>query len=99
VRFLRGQQMAFDTIHDPARTAGARDAVWTGFQQRIEKSMFDEIWAAAVPVYPKSVAVDQAMVDRIVNFVNETVPEPIDRSVAQTGWSNDYAAAALAART
>jgi NitT/TauT family transport system substrate-binding protein len=98
-RFLRGQQMAFDTIHDPARTASARDAVWTGFQQRIEKAMFDEIWAAAVPVYPKSVAVDQAMVDRIVDFVNETVPEPIDRTVAQTGWSNDYAAAALAART
>ena len=36
------------------------------------------------------------MVERIVNFVNETTPEPLDRKSTESGWTNDYAAKALA---
>jgi len=35
-------------------------------------------------------------VDRIVNFVNETTPEPLDRKSTASGWTNEYAAKALA---
>lgn len=98
VRFLRATQQAFDTIHDPARTSTARDAIWEGFQKRIDKAMFDEVWANAIPVYPKTVALERAMIDRIVNFTNETLPEPLDTRVAESAWTNDFAAEALARR-
>jgi len=36
------------------------------------------------------------MIDRIVEFVNATTPEPLDEKATKTGWTNDYAAKALA---
>ncbi len=67
-------------------------------QKRIDKAMFDEVWANAIPVYPKTVALERAMIDRIVNFTNETLPEPLDARVAESAWTNDFAAEALARR-
>ena len=35
---------------------------------------------------------------RIVTFVNETQPQPLDSQATQTAWTNDYAAEAMARR-
>ncbi len=97
VRFQRAQQKAFDMIHDPARTNAARDKVWTKYHDRTEKALFDQLWAAAVPSYPKSIAVTQEMVDRVANFVNETQPnEPLEKAAVAKAWTNEYAARAIA---
>lgn len=99
VRFLRAQQRAMQAVHDEAESLRAREAVWNGWHQRTEKGLFDEVWRNAIPAYPRSVAVDASMIERIVAFVNETQPDPLDRQATQTAWSNDYAAAALAGRS
>jgi NitT/TauT family transport system substrate-binding protein len=96
VRFLRAQQRALNLIHDPKTTNSARDAVWTKYHAKTEKALFDQLWSAAVPSYPKTVVLNQAMIDRIANFVNETQPEPLNKEATRTSWSNDYAAKAIA---
>ncbi len=96
VRFLRAQQQAFNIIHDPKTTNTARDAVWKKYHDKTEKALFDLIWSEAVPSYPKTIEVTQAMIDRIALFVNETQPAPLDKAATQKAWTNDYAAKALA---
>jgi NitT/TauT family transport system substrate-binding protein len=98
VRFLRAQQRALDTIHHSEGTITAREAVWNGWHQRTEKALFDDVWKNAEPTYPASVALNDGMIDRIVAFVNETQPEPLDRARTQSAWTNEYAAEALARR-
>ena len=79
------------------RTNAARDKVWAKYHDRTEKALFDQLWAAAVPSYPKSIAVTQEMVDRVANFVNETTPtEPLEKAAVAKAWTNEYAAKALA---
>ncbi|MFC7557457.1 ABC transporter substrate-binding protein [Pseudoroseomonas wenyumeiae] len=96
VRFLKGQQRALNLIHDPARTHTVRDAVRARYHDRTDPEMFNLIWSSAEPSYPKTVEVNQSMVDRIVDFVNETQPDPLDKTQMRSAWSNDYAARALA---
>jgi NitT/TauT family transport system substrate-binding protein len=96
VRFLRAEQRGFDAIHDPATTNKARDAIRAKYQPRIDKTLFDQIWRNAEPSYPKTITVTQAMVDRIVDFVNATLKEPLDPTQARSAWTDEYAARALA---
>jgi NitT/TauT family transport system substrate-binding protein len=96
VRFLKGQQRALNLIHDPAKTNAARDAVRAKYHDRTDPEMFNLIWSSAEPSYPKTVEVNQSMVDRIVDFVNETQTDPLDKAQMHSAWSNDYAARALA---
>jgi len=96
VRFLRAQQRGMDTVHDPAKTEAARDAVRAKYQPQADKALFDRIWSGAVLSYPKSVELRQEMIDRVADFVNETQPDPLDKDALKTAWSNDYAARALA---
>lgn len=96
VRFLRAQQQAMDTVHHAEGGIRARDAVRNGWHQRVDKALFDQVWANALPAYPRSVEVKAEMIDRIVGFVNETQPQPLDAARTRTAWTNDYAAAALA---
>jgi len=99
IRFLRAQQRAMEAVHDAGESTRARDAVWNGWHQRTDKRLFDQVWSNALPAYPRSVEVTAAMIDRIVGFVNETQPQPLDAARTRTAWSNDYAAEALARRT
>jgi NitT/TauT family transport system substrate-binding protein len=97
VRFLRVQQQALNIIHDPATTNKARDAVWKKYHSKTEKALFDQLWAAAEPSYPKTIAVTQEMIDRVANFVNETTPnDPLDNAAVKKAWTGEYAAKALA---
>lgn len=95
VRFLRAQQRAMQTVHNAEESVRARETVWNGWHQRTDKGLFDEVWRNAIPAYPRSVTVEAAMIDRIVAFVNETQPDPLDPAATRTAWTNDYAAAAL----
>ena len=96
VRFLRAQQRGLEAVHDPATTEKAREAVRAKYFAESDQAFFNEIWAAAKPSYPKTIELRPEMVERIVNFVNETTPEPLDRKSTESGWTNDYAARALA---
>ena len=96
---LRAQQRAMDTVHHAEEGLRAREAVWNGWHQRTDKALFDDVWRNAIPAYPRSVTVEASMIDRIVAFVNETQPDPLDRQATQTAWTNDYAAAAMAGRS
>ncbi|GGJ05420.1 ABC transporter substrate-binding protein [Neoroseomonas lacus] len=95
IRFLRAQQRAMTAVHNAEEGMRAREAVWNGWHSRTDKGLFDEVWRNAIPAYPHSVAVEPAMIDRIVAFVNETQPEPLDAQATRSAWTNDYAAAAL----
>lgn len=99
VRFLRAQQRGMQAVHHPEESLRAREAVWKGWHQRTDRGLFDEVWRNAVPAYPRSVAVEASMIDRIVAFVNETQPQPLDPEATRTAWTNDYAAEALARRS
>ena len=83
-------------MHDPATTEKARDAVKAKYFAETDAAFFKEIWDAAKPSYPKTIELKPEMVDRIVDFVNATTPEPLDEKATKTGWTNDYAAKALA---
>jgi NitT/TauT family transport system substrate-binding protein len=96
IRFLRAQQRAMQAVHHAEEGLRAREAVWNGWHQRTDKALFDEVWRNAIPAYPRSVAVEAPMIDRIVSFVNETQPEPLNTQAVRSAWTNDYAAAALA---
>jgi len=39
------------------------------------------------------------MIDKIVGFLNETQPQPLDAARTRTAWTNEYAAEALARRS
>jgi NitT/TauT family transport system substrate-binding protein len=98
VRFLKAQQRALDAIHNPELTNKARDLIAAKYSEKTDKALFDEVWKTAIPSFPKTVEVNRAMMERIVNFVNEYQSgEPLNASVLNTGWTNDYSAKALAA--
>lgn len=96
IRFLRAQQRGLDVVHDPASTEKAREAVRAKYFADSDRAMFNEIWSGARPSYPKTIELKQEMIDRIVNFVDETQPEPMDKQATRTGWTNEYAEKALA---
>ena len=83
-------------MHDSATTEKAREAVKAKYFADTNASFFNEIWAAAKASYPKTIEIKPEMVDRIVEFVNATTNEPMDEKATKTGWTNDYAAKALA---
>ena len=98
VRFLKAQQRALDAIHNPELTNKARDLIAAKYSEKTDKALFDEVWKTAIPSFPKTVEVNRAMMERIVNFVNEYQSgDPLNASVLNTGWTNDYSAKALAA--
>jgi NitT/TauT family transport system substrate-binding protein len=99
VRFLRAEQRGMQAVHDAAESTRARDGVWNGWHQRTDKRLYDQVWSNALPAYPRSVTVEQSMIDRIVSFVNETQPQPLDAARTRTAWTNEYAAEALARRS
>jgi NitT/TauT family transport system substrate-binding protein len=96
IRFLRAQQRGLEAVHDPATTDKAREAVRAKYFAETDKDFFNEIWISAKPSYPKSIEIKPEMVDRITSFVNATSPEPLEKKATESGWTNDYAAKALA---
>lgn len=96
VRFLRSQQQALNAIHDPKLTLQARDAVWKKYHSKVDKAFFDYVWAATEPAFPKTVAVNQGQIDRVVKFVDEFERQPLDATAVRAGWTDEYAKKALA---
>ena len=96
VRFLRAQQRAHDVMHDPKRTAEARDAVWKKYHSKTEKEFFDFVWDQNLPAWPKTVQIDAGMMARIADFANEFEKQPLPAEAVNGGWSNEYAQNAVA---
>lgn len=91
---LRGLQRALDVIHDPARTNTARDLVWKANYKNTDKTLFDNVWKAMEPAFPKTVELTQAKIDQVLEF-ERAGGANISVKVAQSGWTNDLAAEAV----
>ena len=94
VDVLRGLQRALDVIHDPARTNTARDMVWASNYKTVDKALFDSVWKAMEPAFPKTVELSQAKIDQVLEF-ERAGGAKISAAVAQSGWTNDLAAEAV----
>lgn len=98
VRFLKAEQRALDAIHNPELTNKARDLIHAKYSDKTDKALFDDVWKTAIPSFPKTIEVNRAMMERVVDFVNEFQSgDPLDKAVLNTGWSNEYSEKALAA--
>jgi NitT/TauT family transport system substrate-binding protein len=95
-RFLRAEQRAMNTIHDAAGSKAAGDAIHKRFFQTTDKEFFDWAWQRSLSSIPKSLILNAADMDRIVEIVNEFEREPLDKSVVAKGWTNEYSEKALA---
>ncbi len=93
---LRGLQRALDVIHDPAQSPKARDLVWSKHYKSTDKVLFDAVWKAMEPAFPKTVQLTQPMIDQVLEF-ERGAGATISPKVAQSGWTNDLAAAAVLA--
>jgi NitT/TauT family transport system substrate-binding protein len=98
VRVLRAVQKALDVMHDPEQTAQARDSVHAAYEADIDKDLYDLVWAATLQAFPRSVAVEPAMIDGLLAFINQYEQEPLDMKRARKGWTGTYATQALAER-
>lgn len=94
-RFLRAIQAALIAIGDPAQTNKARDAVRKAFHSNTDEAFYATLWESNAPAFPKSIALDAKMIARVVDFVNEFDPQPLDKGAIDGGWSNHYAERAL----
>jgi NitT/TauT family transport system substrate-binding protein len=98
VRILKAEQRALDAIHNPQLTNKARDLIAAKYSPKTDKALFDQVWKTAIPSFPKTVEVNRKMMERIVNFVNEYQSgDPLNKSVLDTAWTNEYSEKALAA--
>ena len=90
VRFLRGSAVSRRcTIRRPPRSARGREGE---VLCRVGRGVLQRDLGCRQPSYPKTIALSPEMVERIVNFVNETTPEPLDKKSTESGWTNEYAA-------
>ncbi len=96
VRFLRGAQGALDIIHDPIRSASAREAIRSKYYPKLDAEFFEFVWNENVAAFPRSVAVTEGMIRQALDFQNEFSREAIPESVLRTGWTNEYAQRATA---
>ena len=72
-----------------------RDVVWKKYYSKVDKSLFDTMWAASRKMFPETVMVNQAMVKRTFDFSNEFEPTPIPDATLQGAWREDLAKAAI----
>lgn len=94
-RFLRAIQAALTDLNDPQRTLRARDVIHAKYHSRVDKAFFDQLWADAIPSWPRSVAVTRGMAEKVLAFLNEFSTQPYDASLIDRGFDFATAAAAL----
>lgn len=96
VRFLRAMQRTLDAMLDPATTSKARDATHAKWHARTEKAFYDEVWAATMPAFPKSILIAPEMAGRVEAFINEFEKTPLDKAKIAGAFQPEYAEKALA---
>ncbi|MEP9365831.1 ABC transporter substrate-binding protein [Xanthobacter sp. VNH20] len=95
VRFLRTQQKALDAIRDDATTEKARDAVWNMYWPKVDKALFDEIWAGWKYAWPKTVEIPQSSLKQVTDFTNLLEAKKVDPVAAAKSFTNIYAKEAV----
>jgi NitT/TauT family transport system substrate-binding protein len=98
VRFLQAIQRALATIHDPASTTKARDAVKKAYHANIDPEFYARLWDDTAKAFPRSVALDAPMIRRVVSFVNEFDREPLNQTAVDAAWTDRYSGRITAAR-
>jgi NitT/TauT family transport system substrate-binding protein len=96
VRFLSAMQRALDVIHDDTSRDKARDAVRQKWFNKTDKALYDHVWADMRSAFPKTVEVNADQMQRISDF-SSAVGGPLQADTIKTGWTNKYAAQAVAA--
>jgi NitT/TauT family transport system substrate-binding protein len=98
VHFLRAIQRALASIHDPARTTKARDAVKKAYHANIDPEFYAKLWDDTANAFPRSIGLDMPMIKRVVSFVNEFDAEPLNQRAVDAAWTDRYAKQIEAAR-
>ncbi len=89
VRYSKAMQQALDAIHDPAKTAEARDAIYAVYYKEIDKGLFDSTWADHINAFPKTPEITQSMIDQVVSF-SSRFEKPVDPAVVKASWTNEH---------
>lgn len=89
--FMKGQQ----AMHDPKLTLEARDKVHAKYFDSTDKGVFDMAWGRLVPGIPAKLTMSDAMMDRVVNFLNEFSSDKLTADVKKS-YTNRFVDAAMA---
>ncbi len=87
-------RMSAGAIHDPATIDAVRDTFHAAHHAKFDKAQFDEIWAATLQAWPKTVAVTPDNARKVIAFLNEFGSADFTQDLVQTGF--DYSIAAKA---
>ena len=90
INFIKGMQMAFDAMHDPARTDQVREVVQKSHYAQTEPALFAELWKDLARGAPKSPEVTRAMVQTLVDLNNRFAKDKIDAKAIDGSFTNEY---------
>lgn len=88
-RVVKALQMAFDAMHDPARTNQARDATNKARFPDIDPDLWKELWVDQVKGAPKSPEITPDMMRHVLEFSNQFSKDKIDTSQVAIFYSNE----------
>ncbi len=91
-KVVRAIDRALAAIHDPVTADTVRDSFHAAHHAKFDKALFDEIWAATLQAWPKTVAVTPANARKVIAFLNEFGGTDFSQDLVQTGF--DYRVAA-----
>ena len=90
--FMKGQQ----AMHDPKLGPQARDKVHAKYFDTIDKAVFDMAWGRDLPGIPTNLTMSDAMMERVVKFLNEFSSEKMNVSDIKKTYTNRFVQAAMA---
>ena len=90
VKFSAALQRAVDTMRNPATTATARDAVHKQTYPTIDDGLFAEIWQDAVAGLPPTLAVNQTMIQSLIDLANQFSRDKLDAAMIGNAFTNEY---------
>jgi NitT/TauT family transport system substrate-binding protein len=93
-RVVRAFGKAQAAMHDPKLGPEARDKVHAKYFDTVDKAVFDMAWARGLPGIPSKLTMNAAMMERVVNFLNEFSSEKITADISKV-YTNRFVEAAM----
>ena len=88
-RFAGAVQIAFDAMHDPARSGQARDAVQKAKFPQMDPALFAVLWDDQVKGSPKGPDISRQMVQRVIDFNNRFAKDKLDPALIDGAFTNE----------
>lgn len=94
-KFVRAMQMSLDIMHDPARTAEAREAVRKFRYPQIDAEFFAFMWTDLIASAPKTPEVTRDKVQMLIDFNNRFAKDKLPPTAGDGAYTNEFVEAAL----